>query len=177
MYNNKNLYFKDDYGEIKKDEQYDVTKQPTQDNKNVKPKYLTFNEKLNKLTDTSSIRIQKLLEMTQYIVVYFFIGIIIGLLLEKIFPYDDETSVKNRTIYELFILILIQAIVFGLSSFYIHKVAKLVPFIFHYDTNYIPNYKGEAGSGGGVALALIMYGIQASMIKRISEFTGRVRAI
>lgn len=141
----------------------------------VKPFHqLTIRERINKLIDMSHIRCQKLLEISQYVIIYFIIGLFAGIFLEKLFPKDDDISVKTKSTFLLFLLILIQSITYAIISFYIYKIARIVPFLFHYTKDYIPSLKNESIFGGTVALSIIFYSMQTSLIKRITEFSLRL---
>lgn len=138
------------------------------------PQILTVEERFDKLTDTSAIRIQKLLEIAQYAIIYLVIGLILGIFLEFIFPKDNPESVKQRSTLDLCFLVAIQVIAVAIVSFYITKIALLIPFLFRFTDDYIPGYKDEFRIGGGIALALVFISSQPSLIVRLSELRVRV---
>lgn len=135
---------------------------------------LSFRERVDKLVDISEIRIQKILEISQYAVIYLFIGLFFGISFEFIFPGDTIESSNNKSIYELIFLIIIQVICIAITVFYIHKIALLVPFLFKFTDDYIPGYKDEYKIGGGIALAIVFISSQPSLIARIGDLRNRI---
>lgn len=135
---------------------------------------LTLEERISKVTDISAVRMQKILEISQYAVIYLFAGLLIGILLERLFPKDDPETVKQKSTTELTTLITLQVIIIAVTSFYIHKIARLVPFLFQYTDDYIPSLKGEYAIGGGIALAITFISSQPSLITRMSELRNRI---
>lgn len=138
------------------------------------PKIYTVNERFEKLTDTSAIRVQKLLEISQYAVIYLLIGLVLGIFLEFIFPPDNMETASQKSTAELIFLVSVQVMTIAIVSFYIHKIALLVPFLFRFTDDYIPGYKDEYKIGGGIALAIVFISSQPSLIARISELRVRV---
>ena len=143
-------------------------------NLDVRTSPITIEKRWEKLTDSSAVRIQKLLEISQYAVIYLFIGLVVGIFLEFIFPKDNEETVKNRSTLELVGLVTIQVIAIAIISFYITKIALLVPFLFQFTDDYIPGLKEEYRIGGGIALAIVFISSQPSLIVRISELRSRM---
>lgn len=139
-----------------------------------KPEILSVQDRWNKLTDSSSIRIQKILEISQYAIIYLFVGLIMGIFLEYLFPKDNSMTVKERSTIELIFLVSVQVVSVAIVSFYIHKIALLVPFLFRFTDDYIPGYKDEYKIGGGIALAIVFISSQPSLILRMSELRVRV---
>lgn len=137
-------------------------------------KILTVQERWVKLTDSSAIRVQKILEISQYALIYLLVGLLLGIFLEFIFPKDNQETVKNRSTVELIFLVSIQVVTIAVVSFYIHKIALLVPFLFKFTDDYIPGYKEEYKIGGGIALAIVFISSQPSLIVRMSELRVRV---
>lgn len=135
---------------------------------------LTIEERWGKLTDSSAIRVQKLLEISQYAVIYLFIGLMVGIFLEFIFPKDNEETVKKRSTLELVGLVTIQVVAIAIISFYITKIALLIPFLFQFTDDYVPGLKEEYRIGGGIALAIVFISSQPSLIARISELRSRI---
>ena len=86
-----------------------------------------------------SIRFHKILEMVYYSVIYWFLGIITGQMIDgSIFPEDDKESVKNYSTFHLGIHVLSQLIVTVISIYYIHKIGKTIPFLWWFNPNYQP---------------------------------------
>lgn len=135
---------------------------------------ISVDQRWDKLTDSSAIRVQKLLEISQYAIVYLFIGLALGIFLEFIFPKDTSETVKNKSTFELMGLVAIQVIAIAIISFYITKIALLIPFLFKFTDDYIPGYKDEYKIGGGIALAIVFISSQPSLIARMSELRSRI---
>ncbi len=133
-----------------------------------------FDTKLDKITDISLIRLEKLMESIQSSVLYFIFAIIFGVLMEKIFPNDDVKTVKNRSTKSLVGLILLQLCVVTIMIFYIHKIIAFIPFL-AYVPPYVPGLKGENKIGSSIILMSVFYKTQTSFINRIGELIERIK--
>lgn len=119
-----------------------------------------------------SIRISKLLEVSQYAIIASLIGLLFGGLLNKIFPKYDE----DKPIYHLLLEISLQMIAIVISIYYITKFVNNIPFLFHYDKNYIPSKKGEAARGVTIGLSIIFIGSQYFFMNKLEKTGERIFA-
>lgn len=127
-----------------------------------------FNERFKKLITFDKIRIYKLLEIIQFIIIYTLLAIPISGLIEDIFPYSDNTKSTLRILIE----ILLQTITLGIIIFYIQKIAKLLPFIFHNDKTYKIHTTSEYE--GYTVLSVIFLGTQKNLLNKISILHKRM---
>jgi hypothetical protein len=130
---------------------------------------------IDTLFDFSDIRIQKILELFQYCLLFIIVGTFLGLLVEKIFPKDDIKTVKKKKTSQLLIINFIELFVYVITIFYIGKIAKIVPFLFQYTNNYSPGSHGENRIGGTIGLILVIQRSVPSFIIRIEELINRIR--
>jgi hypothetical protein len=129
-----------------------------------------FHQKLTDLLSFDITRINQLLELTQYSVTFTISCIIIGLLLNIIFPaYTDKIST-----FKLFLEIIVELVVLTIGVFYIRKFNHLIPFVMYINdgkTSYKPynttEYQGE------LALSLIFVGVQFRLIRKLALLAKR----
>lgn len=104
------------------------------------------------------IHIEKVMEMTYYMALAFGVSLVISAGINKsmkpIVTDIKKTATKNLVAYLLWYTILI-----GVVAYYIPKIIKIVPFVFWWDTHYIPGFHGESSYGIGVAMGLVFYSI------------------
>lgn len=133
-----------------------------------------FRERLNKLIDFDLIRIQKLLEICQYMVLYMILGFIGGTTVERVFPSEDKVTVKKASSLQLGVKIAYRIMILGIFGFYAVKIADLVPFMFHFTSKYRPGMKGESYHAKSIVFTYIMYKTQPSLGLMIDELTDRI---
>ena len=88
-------------------------------------------KQFNKLISVDKIRMHKLLFIMQYTLLYVFVGIMLGSILEHIFP-DYEPDKENSDILKELVL---QTLLIGVILFYARKLVKLVPYLFNFDNS------------------------------------------
>jgi hypothetical protein len=135
---------------------------------NIYQKY--FEDRLTKLITFDKIRLYKLLEITQYTLLYLIISIPTSVIIEEIFPEVDESKSMVRIMVE----IILQMILLSILVFYILKIIKLVPFILMGDKNYVAHNVFEYE--GSVTLSFIMIGTQQNMISKIHIIRKRLKS-
>lgn len=128
-------------------------------------------DRFKKLVSFDKVRLYKLLEISQYILLYLLISMPISVLLEEIFPDVDE----NKSTWKIMIEIILQIIALGILIFYIMKVVKLVPFIFMGDKSYIEHKVFEYE--GSITLSLVLLGTQKNLVSKIHIIRSRLRDI
>ena len=130
----------------------------------------TFQEKLEKLTRFDKIRLLKLLEMTQYSLLAFFIGLILGHTLDSVLPESDNKKTTSRIVSEVILNI------FGivLSVYYIKKSLVLFPFLLSGIKGYEPSKKNESYIGVTIVFGLIFNMTQIKLHKNIGILKNRI---
>ena len=134
--------------------------------------YKHFIEHLSSLTRFDIIRINELLELVQYNVIYCISAFLGGLSINAIFPeYNEAVSIGRLSleiIGELLALVLV--------VFYIRRFAKVIPFLLHL-TGSGPNgfkpyltteYQGE------IALGIIFVGVQFRLIRKLALLANKI---
>jgi len=127
-----------------------------------------FDNRLKKLTTFNKIRLYKLLEISQYIILYLLISIPVSVVLEEIFPDVDE----SKPIWKIMIEIIAQMVIMGILIFYLMKIVKLVPFIFMSDKSYIEHKIFEYE--GTITISLVMLGTQKNLVSKIHIIRKRI---
>ena len=104
-----------------------------------------------------SIRITKLLELFQYTTLSFFMGFVMGSIINHYLPESNE----NISTSELFSEIIIEIFLISSSLYYCHKMLKLIklntPFLFSLTKRYVPCKKGECDIGIALGFSLSFY--------------------
>ncbi len=134
--------------------------------------YKHFSEHLGSLTRFDIIRVNELLELIQYNVIYCISAFIGGLSINTIFPEYNETVSIGRLSLEIIGELLALVIV----VFYIRRFVKTIPFLFHL-TGSGPNgfkpyltteYQGE------IALGIIFVGVQFRLIRKLALLANKL---
>jgi len=130
-----------------------------------------FHQKLSDLLSFDINRINQLLELTQYSITFTISCIIVGLLMNIIFPaYNDSIGT-----WQLFFEIIGELILLTIGVFYIRKINHLIPFMLYINdgkASYKPynttEYQGE------VAFSLVFVGVQFRLIRKLALFAKRM---
>lgn len=134
--------------------------------------YKHFIEHLGSITRFDIIRINELLELIQYNVIYCISAFIGGLSINAIFPEYNESVSITRLSFE----IIGELLALVLVVFYIRRFAKTIPFLLHL-TGSGPNgfkpyltteYQGE------IALGIIFVGVQFRLIRKLALLANKI---
>lgn len=124
---------------------------------------------LEKLLRFDLIRVSKLLEISEYVVVTFVMGFYTGSFIDYMMPkFDPEMSDFN-----LIKDIVLQMILIAISTYYIKKISALIPFVFSLSPKYIPSKKGEAQFGAAIGMTIVFISVQKNFIKKIDLLYNR----
>lgn len=123
----------------------------------------TSPDNLERLLRFDLVRASKLLEISQYSIVLFFLGFYAGSFIDNVLPKYDE----KMSDLELFRDLILQLVMISVSAYYIKKITALIPFMFSLTSSYVPSKKGEAAFGGALAMAIIFVSVQKNFIKKI----------
>ena len=128
---------------------------------------LIFSKKLKNILTFDMIRLQKLLEISQNMIIALFCGYFLGYFIDQLFPaYVEE---ENKPISTLIIEVIGQVIVLGISTYYIKKVLQLIPFLFKLSKSYVPSKKGESLVGINIGLGLIFVNNQTNFRAKLTR--------
>lgn len=125
-----------------------------------------FEQRLESLLATDSIRFMQLFEILQYGFLYIVVSFLIGSFLDTLFSEPKETTPTVQLLTET----TLQSLLFVLSVFYIRKLVKLVPLGIHtkgyrpYETT---EYSGE------IAIAVVLIATQFGLLKKIDILSHR----
>ena len=110
----------------------------------------------------------ELLESIQYGLGYFFVGFILGVLTDMLFPIYDP----NKDELTVFTEITLQCILLIVVVFYCRKIVKLMPFLFAFTPKYRVHESDEYH--GEIMIAVILIGVQINLIKKLDLLSKKV---
>jgi hypothetical protein len=126
-----------------------------------------FWNRFDQLTAHDKIRFHKIMESTQYCLLYVLVAILFGTIVNNMFPeFDPEADNEAGTIgYEVFL----QVALIAIAIFYIRKVVKLVPYALTFDNDYIPQksdftipeYSGE------IIIGVVLVATQTKLMDKL----------
>lgn len=128
---------------------------------------------IKNIFDFSLIRLFKLLEINQYMLISFFLTLLLGSFINRLFPILDENKSTLRLLFE----ITYQLLFMTTSIYYIKKISSNIPFLFkpflsYYNIPYIPSKKNE--SMYGIILGTsFMIDNHVRLNNKIKEVTNR----
>jgi len=129
--------------------------------------------KLKKIFYFDIIRLHKLLEISQYCLMAFFIALIFSTMMNRLM-IQDRIRLRSIKTVELIIKISIYTVILAIVARYIPKMVSVIPFIGHWSKKYKANYKGEATYGITVAMGFAFYGVIYNYYAMIEELTYRL---
>ena len=135
--------------------------------------------RINRIFAHDSIRKYKILEMIQYTVLYCVFGFVFALISNRISKYlfkpfvapkadasEQPTPCDRSLIPRIIGEITFQICFISISIFYIIKIVKVIPFLFHPGKNYIPYRTKEYA--GGIALSFMFLKMQPFLSEKLS---------
>tara|TARA_Y100000741_G_scaffold340781_1_gene302608 strand:+ start:325 stop:732 length:408 start_codon:yes stop_codon:yes gene_type:complete len=126
--------------------------------------YLNYiGENTNDLIKFNFIRLQKILEISQNMFVCIILSLLLSIKIDRFMQPLDKSKSKIRIIYE----IIIQLLIFCILTYYIPKIVKLIPFLFHITDDYIPSKKNESIVGISAAMAIGFRATQVNLLNKI----------
>lgn len=128
-------------------------------------------DSIESLLRVDTVRASKLLEQIQFAIIVFIIAFFVGSYTDKLFPVKKD--VENITNFELYKDLLLQLCLIVISSYYITKFVKIIPFFFKLSDKYIPSAHGESMAGASLAMAIIFVGVQKNFQSRITILKNR----
>ena len=128
-----------------------------------------FNTHLLRLLRVDSIRFQKILEITQYMILTI---IIASYLSDRIDVYMGPMQ-KDITTLDLIKQVFAQTLLIILGCYYIPKIVMLFPFFPQFG-NYIPNKKNESKIGISVAMSMGFIYFQQNYRNKLNELNRRI---
>ena len=129
-------------------------------------------EKLSDVAGSKNIliRVERILELTQSILLYFVVGLMLGTLLDKIFPkYDPKESMAQNWAWAI-----LQILANGFVMYYMEKLISVVPFLFHFYAPYTPNNEKHTQIGESIAISLVFFATQDNLMSRINAIQDKL---
>ena len=133
-------------------------------------KYPDYDNLITSLIATDSIRIQKLLHMSQNALLTAIFCFFVGIYFDDLFSNKD--GIENEDEYETTIKGFGQLILIIIICYYLRKLVKFIPFMLRYTETYNPFHKskdGESLVGAALATSLMIWSTQLNMKKRLSK--------
>lgn len=129
-----------------------------------------LDERVEKLVRLDIVRINELLELVQYTVLYGITSFFAGLGINAVFP---EYNVNTPT-WKLLLEVLGELCAVVIAIFYIRKLNKLVPFfmLFGGGKSYIPYQTTEYN--GEITISIVFIAMQFRLIKKIGLLGERM---
>jgi len=128
-------------------------------------------KQFNKLIAIDKIRMHKLLFVTQYSMLYVFVGVLLGSFTDYLFPPYDPEKEPLDIVKEL----ALQTVVIALAIFYSRKLVKIVPYLFNFDNSFSNSHaKNIPEFQGTIVLALVFVATQTSYLKKLQHLSKNV---
>ena len=122
-------------------------------------------EHTQKLFSMDSVRMMKLLELTQFSFLYLVVSLLTGIYLNKLFADAD----KKQTSSKIFAELIGQSILIVLAVFYIRKIVKIFPVLHigKYQPYTTTEYEGE------IMIGLIFVATQTKILDKVNILNKR----
>ena len=104
--------------------------------------------------------------MIQFAVIVFILAFFIGSATDSLFPLPKPN--EKISDFELYRDLFLQLCLIVISSYYIIKIADVIPFFFSLSDKYIPSAHGENMKGAALAMAIIFVDVQKNFQGRIA---------
>lgn len=124
-----------------------------------------FDQRLKKINYFDKIRMHKLVQISQYNILYVIVALTLGSIVNYFFPDLDEKKSYSEILQE----VLFHSALLGIAIFYTRKIVKLFPYILSFDVDYIP-YKSEYSMpqfNGYIIIALVFVTSQMKLLKKM----------
>ena len=125
---------------------------------------------LGKVFSINNIKIQKFLEMSQYVFISYWIGNMCGAALDAACPELDET----KPLWHTFIEVSLQLMALTIIIYLVKQVSDLLPFCCKYTSNYVPGKFGENTTGlimgAGLVFTVTQVNLKAKMVYLTQQF-------
>ena len=142
-----------------------------------------YSEQLTRFVRMDSIRVLKLLEMCQFIIMGVFMGVFASEFIHKRlaitfvksnYVTEEYPSENNNNNPILYLHIVYDLILVAVSTYYLRKLSQLVPFIFSFvNREYVPNKKGEGMTGLIVGLGFVYSRGLSNLMQRLDLLLGK----
>lgn len=128
-----------------------------------------FKDHLKSLLKFDLVRINELLELIQYNIIYGISAFIGGFTINAVFPDYKESVTIGRLAFE----VIGELLALVLVVFYIRRLVKLVPFLLHINGSGFKPYLTTEYQGE-IAIGIIFVGVQFRLIRKLSLLATKV---
>ena len=120
-----------------------------------------------------SIHLEKLLEISQYSLMAFFLALVVSNYINGLMIKDriKTSSLKTST---LILKISIYTVLIAIAAKYIPKIIRVLPFLGWWDSHYKPDWHGEATYGIATAMGLAFYTVLYNYFSMVEELSYRM---
>ena len=129
--------------------------------------------KLEKIFKFDVIQAHKLLEVSQYCIMAFFLALIFSTHINQ-FIIQDRVKLRSITTSNLILKISGYTILIAIAAKYVPKIIAVIPFIFHWSKKYKPNFHGEANYGINLSMGLAFYTVIYNYYAIVEELAFRL---
>ena len=129
-----------------------------------------FISRVRKLFNLNTIRINEIAEIIQYTILYGIVAFYVGTWINATFPHFD----KSKSTTELMLEVLGETIILTICVFYIRKLVKIVPFIFHLPGKQAYNPYLSTEFHGEIVISVIFITLQTNLVKKLEELSKRI---
>ena len=129
-----------------------------------------FISRVRKLFNLNTIRINEIAEIIQYTILYGIVAFYVGTWINAVFPHFD----KSKSSTELMLEVLGETIILTICVFYIRKLVKIVPFIFHLPGKQTYNPYLSTEFHGEIVISVIFITLQTNLVKKLEELSKRI---
>ena len=120
-----------------------------------------------------SIHLEKILEISQYSILAFFLALMASNAINGIM-IQDRIKLRSTKTPELTLKVTAYTLLIVLAAKYIPKVIQVIPFLGWWDSHYKPNWHGEATYGIGTAMGLAFYTVLYNYFGMVEELSYRM---
>lgn len=131
-------------------------------------------DNLGKVFRINNIKIQKFLEMSQYVFISYWLGNMFGAALDAIYPELDET----KPLWQLFIEVSLELMLLTIIVYMVKRISDLIPFCCKYTASYVPGKFGENTTGllmgAGLMWAVTQTKLKSKMVYLTQELQKKL---
>ena len=130
-------------------------------------------EKIKQVFKFNVIETHKLLEISQYCILTFYLTLYLSTKINGLM-INDRLVLRATPTYKLVYIIGMYSLLIAVLARYIPKIVVIIPFIGHFSKRYKPNLKGEAMYGINISMGLAFYKVIYNFNPLIEELAYRL---
>ena len=138
-----------------------------------KKHFKSIPKKLKKVFKFNTIQAHKLLEISQYCLISFFVALFCSTGINRMM-IEDRKRLRSIETLSLTLKISGYTLLIAILAKYIPKIVSIIPFLGHWSRKYKSNFKGESYYGNSVSMGFAFYGVIYNFYAMIEELTFRI---